>query len=273
MLNSSPYNQISDWIKESRPKPVIDEKKLKQAAQLNALGQVFNLIGQGVGMSRGATIAPTQDQVTPYLLNQFGQAREEEIRNNNTDREMGLRTMMSNIGYGIDEKRIQDRNQRDDQIRADKQARDDEYNKNFRLTPEEQLSIYGLKREKDLEYEKGKASLKTETKSDDKKYTWDILEGDGKYQFDDNDAKQMWSIIMADPKLSEVVKRNSVKVYFDATKKGLDPDLTYMKTIARQLWPEIKTRLTNNESSPTSPAQKASQTNQSIDEFEQYIRK
>ncbi len=84
--------EVYDYLGK-KPKPV-NEERLKQAARVNMLGNVFNLISQGVMGKKGATINPMKDIVTPYVLNRFNEQRQMDIQQGERDRQLMLRQIL-----------------------------------------------------------------------------------------------------------------------------------------------------------------------------------
>jgi hypothetical protein len=88
-------NPIYSFIEETKPKPRTDEKeRIKQNLRINAIGQVINLVAQGIGGSKGATIIPMKDQYSPYAMNEFAKMRQEELVGDNKTREFQFRSLL-----------------------------------------------------------------------------------------------------------------------------------------------------------------------------------
>ena len=136
-----------------KPKP-INEDRLIQAARVNMLGNVFNLIGQAAYGSKDATITPTKDVVTPYVLNRFNEQRQMDIRRGETDRQFMLRKLFKDQEDHedrlYDQKKTEESRAYNEGLLEKKQAFTEEQNKLWKLTPDQQMEMYGLKGEADL---------------------------------------------------------------------------------------------------------------------------
>lgn len=128
-----------------RKKPkIIDESRLIQAARVNALGNVFNLIGQAAFGSQGATITPMQDKVTPYVMNEFNRQRMMDLQSEQQERNIMLREMLRQAT--LDEDRQYKRGLLEEQ--RDYQAERDKRTGN---TFEQKMDIAKVRKDADLE--------------------------------------------------------------------------------------------------------------------------
>jgi len=139
-----------------RKKPkVIDENRLIQAARVNALGNVFKLIGQAAFGSQGATITPMQDKVTPYVMNEFNRQRMTDMQSDQQERNIMLREMMRQATLNEDRqyKKGLLEEQRDYQEERDKRTGN---------TYEQKMNIAKVRKDVDLENWKEREKISQE---------------------------------------------------------------------------------------------------------------
>jgi hypothetical protein len=151
------YNPMMQYVEETRPKPNEGyQDRIKKAQKVNAIAQVLNLVTQGAAASKGGTVLPTNDKVTPFAMSEFQKMREQEIAQGEHDRKYGLQALTKQLDYGVQEQRRGD----DRSFQLDKEGRAQENKERwrtedwerkretddkFRMTPEETVVLEKLK--------------------------------------------------------------------------------------------------------------------------------
>lgn len=133
-----PGNPLFDMIQAAKP-VAKDPKKLRQAQKINALGQIINLVSQGAGGLSGATIKPTQDKVTPYLLNELNRQKAAEAATGDSYNKLLFNVLQSEQQNQAAEQRAADSRAHSDELQKKSFDHQDLVNKEFRLTPDQQM--------------------------------------------------------------------------------------------------------------------------------------
>jgi len=237
MANPTPYQPLYQFYDEIRPKPkVADKAKLKQISNINAMSQILSLVGQGVSMNKGANVAPIQDKVTPYVMQQNQLLQKQEMDEDMASRENLLRTMEKEIEYGVDQENIAKKNaisedqfkrrmdNSNDQKALDREA-DAKYNAYYKLTASEQIA-----------QDKKDAENKAKT---DLKFVTSVKDGGNDVGLTATDINAYWGKIYNDPELKKIVLKEAPLLEVDMI-AGKAPSDDFKMQIIEKLYPQIK---------------------------------
>lgn len=252
-------NQIGEYLESTRKPPNEGyQDRLNQARKINSIAQVMNLVGQGVFAGKGANILPQKDAVTPFVMNEYGRMRQEELARGDEERKFGLNALMKDIDYGIQEGRIQDKYKKD----AEKQKADQDFKREqgdkFNETPGDKYKrtidsarIIGDQKTADqIELEREKSKLRKEeirerahysllqakARAKDKNSILTIKDADGEYNFDANDVTNIYTYLLEDEEVLADMKKENIRVFYDHKYEGNSPSKEFMASKIRQHW-------------------------------------
>jgi len=255
-------NQIGEYLNSTRKPPNEGYKeRLNQARKLNSIAQVMNLVGQGIFTGKGANILPQKDAVTPFVMNEYGRMREEELARGEEERKFGVNALTKDIDYGIQEDRLKTKYDKD----AEKQKANQDFTagqtekaERFKETPEQKYKrnidsarIMGDQKTADqIELERERSKLRREenrekahysilqakARAKDKNSILTIKDADGEFNFDANDVTNIYTYLMDDEEVMADIKKENIPVYYKFKYDGNAPSKEFMATKIRQYW-------------------------------------
>jgi hypothetical protein len=237
MANPTPYQPLYQFYDEIRPKPkVADKAKLQQIAKINAVSQVLSLVGQGVAMKKGATIAPMQDKVTPYLLGQDQLLKKQEADEDMASRENLFKTMEKDIEYNVDQDNIAKKNaiEEDRYNRTQKNA--NEQKTLDRDARAKYATLYSMPVEERIRIEREDAANKA--KADLKIVTY-IKDGGSDVGLTSTDINSYWGKIYNDPELMKIVLKDAPLQEIEKIEGNMPSD-DFKMAMIEKLYPQIK---------------------------------
>lgn len=266
----SNLSQLLQYDYLGRKEKAIDPNRLAQIAKVNALSQVFNLFGQASMGTKGATITPQKDIITPYVLNEFTREREREITQNIQDRQILLRELLrqereqerldtqkqlQDERLGAEETRRQEQNKFTEQQTKERQAWTEKQKKEQEAR---EISDYQKKRNIDVDYRKRISGIEKEEGKGEEKEQWFIEStGQGLTSREFNNMKLYARGILQKPEIRQ--RLTDAGKYELANAKGLSND--EWLELFNELWDELEPYYKNVHKwateGETSPIQKA----------------
>jgi hypothetical protein len=241
--------------KQQKP---MDEDRLKQTARLNAMGNIFNLIGQAAYGSKGATINPLQDKVTPFILNQFNQSRQLEIAQGEKARAFGLRQLLENDKRQYTEQKDAEKRNFDENKTKEQRTWQEGQNEKYKSTPDQQmerakviagqkseqeLKDYGAKKKADLEYQNEMTKILAERKKtgspEDKNYLFNV----DRYRITKQDVASLAPVINKlanQPEVKERLNKLIPALGVDALFDINELSDSNQSILLNALWPDLK---------------------------------
>ena len=264
-------NPLNEHLQSTRRKPDTDyQERLKQAQRIKAVANIMSLVGQGVFAPKGADILPMDDKVTPFAMNEFGRMREDEIKQGDMERQMGVSAMMKDIDYTLSQ---QDKDKQA-KLRAEEAEKQRKFqageNEKYRRTPytyEEELELRkaqgGITTDNQVKLAQEQSKLRREeneqknrqaiqqivarnsstSKTQDYPLTIKDTADKQTYNFTAKEISNAFSIMMNDPEISKDLEDNHPVAYWDFVNKAKSPDEEFIATKIRQHWPKVKQEL------------------------------
>ncbi len=258
------YNPMMQYVEETRPKPNEGyQDRIKQSQKVNAIAQVLNLVTQGAAASKGGTVLPTNDKVTPFAMSEFQKMREQEIAQGEHDRKYGLQALTKELDYGV---KLEDRDDAWKKIQAQQEFQRGE-NQKYKATPDQQLEfniargladsgnreeLEKIRHQQNLERDRLRHEstireirerANNPSSSRNEKYILTIPDADKKYEFTTENVKDIFSVMMNDPEILESIKEDNIAVFYEFKYNGKVPPEGFISTKIREHWPKLKSTI------------------------------
>jgi len=240
-------NPLTEHLQSTRRRPDTDyQERLKQAQRIKAVANIMSLVGQGVFAPKGANILPMEDKVTPFAMNEFGRMREDEIKQGDYERQVGVNAMMKDIEYKVragERKEDQEYQAGRDQKADERYANELEYRKAKDIDAANERKLYNETpaqreaRESRMLDKRYDISQKTTTTGKDKEY---FTPGSIDWILSDkNRVDRYYSLVTADPKFKERFEKEYSGVASKLNLLGEDAAAQFKMGVIRQFHPEM----------------------------------